>query len=686
MELSEVVENYFDRDLSWLSFNYRVLMEARDQSLPVYDRLKFLAIHSSNLDEFFRVRVATIRNLARIKKKKVKAHFTIPPKEVLEMVLKETMRQQEEYAHIFHKEILSELRDQGIFLYQKEDILEEHKNAVRHIFRSNVLSYLQPVFINKDSSTFLENRALYFFVALKRPGQEEEYYALLNIPSEMMERFISLPVINGIHYYIMLDDIIRSNIHRVFPGYEVLGSYSIKMNRDADLNIEDEFTGDLVDKLKKQLAKRAKGSACRFLYDADMPQEYIGLLKTSFSLLNKEMMEGGRYHNFYDFIKFPNPKKPDLQEAAFPSIASQALNDSESVFEAVLGGDKILHFPYQSYDYVLSFFNEAAIDPNVTEIRATFYRIASDSLIANALISAARNGKNVMVFVELKARFDEANNIKWAQKMEDVGIQIIYSIPDLKVHAKVACIRRETNGKIERFAYFGTGNFNESTANIYSDHGLLTSNNLLIDELEEVFSYLHSQGPVKEFKHLLVSQFNLKQRFIELIDREIENASQGKDAYIMIKLNNLEEREMIDKLYMASQAGVKIDLINRGICCLIPGREGLSENIRVIRLLDKYLEHARVFYFANNGEPEMWMGSADWMNRNLHRRIEVVFPILDPALFKQVKDILDLQLRDNTKSVILDENHENHRITTKEDPIRAQAEIYFYLKNLLEHQ
>ena len=676
------VARYFDRDLSWLAFNYRVLTEAKDPNLPVYDRLKFLAIHSSNLDEFFRVRVATIRNLARIKKKKVKAHFDIPPKEVLEMVLAETLRQQDEYAEIFHQQIMGELRDNGIFLYQNEDIFGEHKPVIRHIFRSKVLSYLQPVFIREGISSFLENKMLYFIVILKRG--EEERYALVNIPSDHMGRFISLPKIDDTHYYIMLDDVIRCNMDRVFPGYEVKGAYSIKMNRDADLNLEDEFTGDLVEKLKKQLAKRGKGSACRFLYDYSMPEDHVPVVKGIFSLLNKEMMQGGKYHNFNDFFKFPNPRKPDLQSSSISSIPSRALNETDSVFEAIRQGDKILHFPYQSYDYVLSFFNEAAIDPHVTDIWVTLYRIASDSLIANALISAARNGKNVMVFVELKARFDEENNLRWAQKMEDAGIRIIYSIPGLKVHAKVAYVRREENEKVDRFAYFGTGNFNESTANIYADHGLLTSNPTMIDDLEKVFSHLHEQKDIEVLKSLLVSQFNLKGRFIELIDREIKNAKEGRKSHIIIKLNNLEERDMIEKLYEASEAGVKVDLINRGICCLIPGKKGLSENIRMLRLVDMYLEHARVFVFHNDGSPEMYMGSSDWMNRNLHSRIEVVFPILVKNTFDQIMEIIQLQLIDNTKAAWVDENHENHRITNDDPPLRAQMATYEYLKRLSE--
>ncbi|MBC7920908.1 MAG: polyphosphate kinase 1 [Ferruginibacter sp.] len=585
---------YFNRDLSWLSFNYRVLMEARDPEVPLAQRIRFLAIFSSNLDEFFRVRVASLRTLTGIKRKKLQAqHLDFDPREVLASIHDTVDEHQREYGRVFRDQILPDLRRHRVILYQEEPLREEHQHEVSRIFRSKVLSYLQPVFIgagNRSKDTrklpFLDSKTLYFAISLRRrnspgpspgpsPGESasggETTFAYLNIPSDKLTRFVELSPLDGCFYYVFIDDIIRANLGVVFPGYEVLGCFSFKLNRAEDNGIDDEYDGDLVEKVKAQLDKRKTAPPIRFLYDAGTPAELLALFTRLFDLHDDDLMPGGRYHNLSDLTKLPVSSKPGLAEPAYPALVRPELEASESMFDAIDQQDRIIHFPYQSYDYVLRFFNEAAIDPFVYEIKVTLYRIATNSLIANALISAAKNGKRVTVFVEVKARFDEANNLRWAKEMEEAGIHLIYSIPGLKVHAKVALIKRRNpfgvpSVKHWDYAYFGTGNFNEVTAGVYADHGLFTCHRGMIKEMEKVFHYLKKQKEVRRLRHLLVARFNMQDKYLALIDREITFAGQGEPASLIIKLNGLEERTMIDKLYEAARAGEKVDLIIRGIC------------------------------------------------------------------------------------------------------------------------
>lgn len=674
---------YFDRDLSWLSFNERVLMEAADTAVPLYERIKFLAIYSSNLDEFFRVRVASLRSIVDIDKKKINKRFNRKPKKLLHDVLQEVHRQQEQFGNIKKEVILPELRKNNIILYRDEPILKEHDQFVERYFKSKVLSYLQPIIMTRKKSRapYLDNRALYFAIILKDKATGKTDYAHLNIPTNHLQRFVELPKVNDCYYFIAIDDIIREKVDFLFPSYSIEGIYSIKLNRDADLNIEDEYSGDLVKKIRKQIDKRNLGMPSRFLYDQDMPEELLNFLVKNFKLEEDDLMPGGRYHNMYDLFDLDNPLKPKLENPWLPTIRKECLEENPSVFKAIDEKDVMLHFPYQSYDYVLRFFNEAALDTQVEEIKVTFYRIAPDSFISNALISAANNGKEVTVFVEIKARFDEENNLKWAAEMEQAGVKIIYSIPGLKVHAKVAVVcRRQEDGTFKRYGFFGTGNFNEKTATIYADEALLTCNQEMTEELDHVFQYLYDREPIPPFKHLMVSQFNITDRLTELIDREVENVKAGGKGLITLKLNNLEDHVMIDKLYAASQAGVKIELIIRAICCLRPGIKGVSENITVRRIVDRYLEHSRIFYFYNNGMDDVYQGSADWMRRNLYRRIEVVFPVYQKDLKAEVLKLIDVQLRDNVKACFLDENLNNVRIDNGLAKVQSQLSFYHWLE------
>jgi len=685
---------FLNRDLSWLSFNHRVLQEAADRSVPLYNRIAFLAIFSSNLDEFFRVRMPSIFAFTSIEAKKTTLREEYP-KELVQIVQNMVLEQQEEFGSILREQILPELQQNHICLYYNQPIRAEHTETIREYFLSKVLSFLQPVILQKENQAtiFLENNALYFIVDIEANDQPDKHqYALLNIPSGNLRRFSELPMLGDDHYLVFLDDVVRENIEEVFPGFKVHGLYSVKLTRDAEMNIEDEFIGDIAEKIEKQLEKREAGLATRLLYDKTMPAEVKDFVQKYFMLRKQEMVEGGRYHNLRDLGGLPNPLRGQLTQANWPAVAHPGFDNHRSIFQTIAEKERMLHLPYHSYNYILRFFNEAAIDPGVKEIYVTLYRVAADSHIVNALISAAKNGKKVTVFVELKARFDEANNLKWSKKMKAAGIRIINSIPRLKVHAKVALIKRQEDQQDKWYSFMATGNFNEATGRFYTDHVLFTFNQDFGNELMPLFDYLQSRKQPAEygkipFKHLLVSQFNMIKRFSQLIDREIDNAKAGKPASIIIKLNNLQERAMIARLYKASKAGVKVHLIVRSICCLAPGVPGQSENIVVHRIVDRYLEHARVFAFHNNGEPEYYMGSADWMNRNLHSRIEVCFPIYDKQMGEELQHILDLQLKDNKKAVLLSSDVQtgaanNIRVLSAgQEPLAAQQAIYDFVKS-----
>lgn len=674
--------SYFDRDISWLSFNYRVLMEAANKDVPLYERVKFLAIYSSNLDEFFRVRVAALRSIVDIDKKKINKRFNKKPSKVLGKILLEVNKQLEEFGAIKRDVILPELKKHNIVLYRNEPILEAHKDVIEHYFKSKVLSYLHPIVMTapKSKSPYLDNRALYFAIDIT-DAQQQQHYAHLKIPSNDLPRFIPLPSVNDVFYYISIDDIIRKNVEFLFPGYSIKGCYGIKLNRDADLNIEDEYSGDLVKKIRKQIENRNLGVPSRFLYDRSMPSEMLQYLVSAFELTEEDIVPGGRYHNMNDLMELDNPLAPKLQNEPLTAIKVPKLENGESIFDVIDSGDVMLHFPYQSYDYVLRLFNEASLDSDVEEVKATFYRIAPDSFISNALISAANNGKKVTVFIEIKARFDEQNNLLWADKMKEAGIQIIYSIPGLKVHAKVALVKRRKGKDIINYGFFGTGNFNEKTASIYADDALLTNDVSLTTELDSLFDFLAHKKEPNPFKKLLVSQFNIIEELIKLVDFEINEAQNGRKAHVTLKLNNLQDDVMIDKLYEASNAGVEVDLIVRAICCLKPGVKGMSENITVRRIVDRYLEHSRVYIFYHGGKEKIFLGSADWMKRNLYRRIEVVYPLFDSKAREEIKKMIEIQLSDNTKSCLIDKKLRNIPLRNKKPKVQAQVDFYKWLSS-----
>ncbi len=679
---------FVHRDISWLSFNYRVLQEAKDPSVPLLERLKFLAIYSSNLDEFFRIRVANIRNLKKVGKK-TKAELDFSPGEVLRQIHHIVNRQQEEVSWVFENQIVPELAQHNIYILRRLDLNAEQRDFVENYFHDHLLPFVMPVLLVKHRiRPFLANAHLYLAVHLrpkKKPLARSEY-ALVKIPSDQLPRFVSLPSEPGSHNIILLDDIVRHSVSWLFPGYDIQDTYSIKLTRDAELYIDDEYSGDLVEKIKASLAKRQVGPTSRFVYDREMPQHLLEYLKDTFDLGKNDMLPEGRYHNNFDFFRFPDFGMHHLKNKPLPPLPHPVLHQTDSPFDAIQAGDQLLHYPYHSYEAVVRFFQHAAEDPRVTHIKVIQYRVARRSRIMEALMEAVRRGKQVSVFVEIKARFDEAANLEWGERLERAGVRVYYSFPGVKVHSKLALVRRMEGGKPRLYAYLSTGNFHEETAQIYADFGLFTADTRLTSEVSNLFSFLENiKPPRQEFKHLMVGKFNLRSALYALIDTEIAAAQAGKPAYIIIKTNNLEDKEVVRKLYEASQAGVKIQLIVRSICCLAPGIAGISDNIEAISIVDRFLEHARVFIFHHGGEERIYLSSADLMQRNLSYRIETAFPVYDPALKAEIRDIINLQLEDNVKARCVDASALNrYRRTESDIPVRAQLETYFYYKRKSE--
>lgn len=681
---------YFKRDISWLSFNYRVLLEAEDETLPIYERIKFLSIYSSNLEEFYEIRVAEHRGV--IMKKNFTEESGAEAEETLAEITEEVNRQQREYYRIFSK-VLQELNRQDIYLYQDSRPEPFHEEFVHNFFNEEVFPFLSPVMIQAgDIRMFIRDRRLYLVIRMVKKSKRmaepdyvpDYYYALMKIPYAKVPRFIELPTHEGKHYIMFIDDIIRANLSSIFPGYVVESCYSIKISRDADIYLDDEKGGNIVENIRKKVKKRKIGALSRFMYDSNMPDDFLAFICNAFGITTDDLVLGGRYNNLQDLIKLPNPRGKELEQQVPSPMRVPFLDEMGSVFRAVKKRDILLHFPYQSFDYLIRFLMEAAFDPKVDEIKITQYRVAENSAVINTLISAAQNGKKVTVFVELKARFDEENNMSTAERMEQAGIRIIYSIPGLKVHAKVAVIlRKDTEDGCKRrdFAYLSTGNFNEKTARIYSDMALLTSNAELITDINKVFAVLEGKLAGPTFRHLLVARFNMVPELTRMIHREIEHVKAGRKGRIVLKMNGLHDQNMINELYNASENGVEIDLIVRGICCLVPNRP-FSANIKVTRIVDMFLEHSRIWYFYNDGEEELFLTSADWMRRNLNRRIETAFPILNAEIKRNIIDILNIQLQDNVKACLIDEHlHNNFKRDGNPVKVRAQLAVYEYLKN-----
>lgn len=684
----ETLRRYFKRDISWLSFNRRVLLESRNKEIPLFERIKFLSIYSSNLEEFYRIRISEHRLNAY--DQEICEEDRKKARQTLNEINSEVSRQVAEFSKIFAEEILPDLEHNNIILYQGQPVIENHKNAIQQYFLDEIFPFLQPVLIEKDDiRSFLRDNRLYLAIKLfkrKKNGSVEKnpQYALIKIPFSKVPRFITLPPYNANHYLIFIDDAIGMHLDIIFPGFKVDSYFSIRVSRDADFSIESVKKEQVVEEIKKRVKKRKTGSTNRMVYNAMMPEDMLRYLCEAYNIPMEQCIPAGRYLTLEDLIKLPNPTEKELTRKSPTPLRVPEFDRSGSIFKVIKNHDMLLHFPYQSFDYLIRFLMESAYDPKVEEIKLTQYRVAENSDVINSLITAARNGKKVTVYVELKARFDEENNIATAELMKQAGINIIYGMTGLKVHAKVALVLRRTDGgnNIEKsFAFLSTGNFNEKTAKIYSDMGLFTYDTNIIRELNRLFEILEGKNVPAEFSTLLVAQYNMLPELNAKIDREIKAAKEGKKAYIILKMNALQDQEMINKLYDASEAGVKIDLIVRGICCLIPNQP-YSRNITITRIIDEFLEHARVWYFYAGGKEEIYLTSADWMKRNLSRRIETAFPILSSRWKKEIIEILSIQLQDNVQACHIDE-HLNNIYVQNDNPkrIRAQQEIYKILSH-----
>ncbi|MDR1370696.1 MAG: polyphosphate kinase 1 [Dysgonamonadaceae bacterium] len=669
---------YFSRDVSWLSFNYRVLLEAEDENLPIYERIKFLSIHASNLEEFYKIRVSEHRSV--IMKKIHSEEDPAEAEQTLEEVKEEVTRQQEQFSSIFESEVLPELNKKGVFLYMNPKVEDFHREFIRNYFVEEVFPFLQPVLLLKDQiKIFIRDNRLYQVVELLREDLfPQKYYAIIKIPYSKIPRFIELPKYEGKHYFMFAEDLIAANLQYIFPGFRVRGSYNVKISRDADIYIDEEVetnNENLVETIIRKVKKRKIGDLSRFVYDRNMPFDCLEYICNVFSIYPKDLVPDNAHLNMEDLIKLPNPCDGELERKSPEPIRVPQL-ETNDIFNVIRQQDVFLFYPYHTFDYFTGFLRQASVDPDVEEILLTQYRVAQDSEVINHLIGAAIAGKKVTVFVELKARFDEENNLFTAETMKQAGIRIIYSLSGLKVHAKVALIRARSGLS---YAYLSTGNFNEKTARFYSDMAIMTSNKSLTDEIISVFDVLEGTKKEVEFKNILVARFNLLPRLIDMIRREKEHVKNGHKGYILLKMNGLQDRVMINELYEASKAGVEIDLIVRGICCLVPDQP-YSKNIRITRIVDHFLEHSRIWYFYNRGEDDLFITSADWMRRNLYRRIETAFPVLDPGIRKTILDILDIQLKDNQKACFIDENLNNvFKWNDSEKPVRAQADTYDYL-------
>lgn len=678
------------RDVSWLSFNYRVLQEAKDPRVPLFERIKFLAIYSSNLGEFFRVRIANHRNVMRAGKKSRK-RIDYKSSSVLKELLKIINEQLLEFSEIFEYQIIPSLAEHKINLRKRTDLSPEQVKFIEEYYMENLLPYVQPVLLLKGKiKPFLQSGSLYLGLVMTDNDAEQQLpqYAIVQIPSDHVPRFLELPPQEeGHHDVIMLDDIVRHSIQSIFPGYSILDTYSLKVTRDAELYIDDEYAGDLINKIRKSLKKRNVGVASRLVYDREIPNHFLDYLKEILELTKYDLLPEGRYHNNFDFFSFPDFGMKHLKDDKLSPIAYKELEKADSIIDKIAQKDYLIHVPYHRFDSVIKFFEDAAKDPDVSDINIIQYRVGSKSKIMKALMKAVENGKNVSSFIEVKARFDEAENLRWGEKLEEANVNVNYSIPGLKVHSKLAVIVRQENGKPKIYTYLGTGNFHEGTAKLYSDIGLLTANQEIGNECLRLFHFLQSkEKPSIPFKHLAVGKFNLNEKLISLVDFEIEQAKKGLQAEMILKMNSLQDVEMINKLYKASQAGVKIKLIVRGICSLVSGIPNISDNIEVISIVDRFLEHARIFVFHAAGEQKIFCSSADWMYRNLHARIETVFPIYDDSCKSVILELLDIQLMDNVKARIIDEQASNRYKQADErgTSIQSQLETYYYIKRITD--
>ena len=677
---------YINRELSWLQFNARVLQEAADENVPLIERLRFIGIFSNNLDEFFKVRYATVKRIDQAGKGG-KSHLGgIKASDLLERITEIVIEHQRTSLGILES-IQEKLIKEDIYIINETQIQEVHHNFIKNYFFQEVSPALVTIILNKNIELpLLKDSAAYLIVKMNLKDESKQY-ALIEI-SKAMNRFVVLPKLDGKNYIILIDDLLRHSLKDIFNifDYTSISANMIKITRDGELDFDSDLSKSFIDKISDSVRDRKIGEPVRFVYDKTLDDETLIYLMEKMGIDSKDsVIPGGRYHNRRDYMGFPSLGRKDLLYTKINPLTVKDLSLEQSIFNTISDKDYMVHTPYHTFSYIVNFLREAALDPTVKSIKITIYRLAQISHVASSLINAAKNGKKVTVSIELRARFDEEANINYAEQMQDEGVTLLFGVPGLKVHSKMCIIEREENQKIRRYGFVSTGNFNESTARIYTDFTLFTADQRILKDLNKVFNFFEVNYKIYRYKHIFTSPHYTQTKLFTLIDNEIENAKIGKSAFIKLKMNSMSSYKMVDKLYEASRAGVKIQMIIRGICCLIPGVDGMSDNIEVISIIDKFLEHTRLFIFSNNNDPKIYISSADWMTRNIDNRVEVSCPIYDADIKKELQDIFDICWRDNVKARIINQNQDNsYRIPITDKIIRAQFEIYDFYKNKLE--
>ncbi|EKO3565108.1 polyphosphate kinase 1 [Vibrio metschnikovii] len=676
---------YIDKELSWLSFNERVLQEAADKTVPLIERIRFLGIFSNNLDEFYKVRFADVKRRILINREQGVKDSS---KHLLSKMQSKAFKLNQDFDRLY-SELIVEMARRRIFLVNETQLDTLQQKWISKYFHKEVLPHITPLLLRDDIDVlqFLKDEYAYIAVELKKDQQSS--YALLEIPTDHLPRFVMLPEQKGKgrKTIILLDNIIRYCLDDIFRGffdYDTLHGYAIKMTRDAEYDLRREVEYSLLEQLSEGLSQRLTAMPVRFIYEHDMPEAMLTFLceKLKISYYDS-LLPGGRYHNFKDFIAFPNVGRDYLENRTLPPLKCADFDGYLNAFDAIRSQDILLHYPYHRFEHITELVRQASFDPKVISIKINIYRVAKNSKLMNSLIDAVHNGKRVVVVVELQARFDEEANIEWSRILTEAGVDVIFGIPGMKIHAKLLLITRREDNELVRYAHIGTGNFHEKTARIYTDFSLLTADHELTNEVRSVFAYIENPFRPIKFTHLLVSPRNSRTQLYRLIDSEIANARNGKKAEIMVKVNNLVDKGLINKLYGASSAGVKIKMIIRGMCSLVPGVAGVSDNISIISIVDRFLEHPRVLITHNDGDPLVYISSADWMTRNLDHRIEVTTPIRSPRLKQRIIDIIHLQFTDTVKARVIDKEMSNRYVKRgNRKKIRSQLAIYDYLKQI----
>lgn len=686
---SKIRDHWYPKEISWLAFNERVLQEAEDPNVPIIERLRFLGIYSNNQDEFFKVRIAELKRQVLIAQASDRS-FT---EHILKDAIKKSGKLTEKFNIIYH-DLLNELKKYNIEFKNENQINDFERKWIRSFFTEKVKPFISPVILTEelDVLSFLKDPYTYLCIEMSEQNDKKQY-ALLEIPTDKVDRIIQIPnedPKSTIKILIMLDDIIRVCLDDVFKGffnYSSITAYCIKMNRDAEYNLSMELNRTMIESMSEGLKQRLTAIPTRLAYDRDMPKEMVKFLVKKLKMSDYDSISAGnRYHNMKDFLGFPSLGNTSLEYNRVSPLHCYEFDRYPTMFQAISKQDILLYYPYYTFSYFTELLRQSSYDPSVIAIKINIYRVARDSRVIRDLIDAANNGKRVTVVVELKARFDESNNIEWAKILTEAGVKVLFGLPSLKIHSKLCLITRKEEGKLVKYCHIGTGNFNEKSARIYTDFALFTKNEQLTEEVDSVFDFIEAPYIQPRFKNLMVSPVNARQKIYDLIDNEITNATKGLEASITVKINNLVDEGVIARLYRASQAGVKINMIVRGMCSLITGVKNLSTNINIRSIVDRYLEHPRVMIFHNNGDEKIYISSADWMTRNLDHRIEVATPIFSKKLKKVIKDLIDIQFNDNVKARIIDEKQTNRYVerTATQREIRSQMEIYEYLENLEE--